>query len=110
MSKFKSKPVVLVFFTVFLIACSRGPGVAGEYEADHQSGDEHPVVLKLHSGGKGSWVLDDESAQFRWEIRGKQIWLHTHAGGVIVGDITAERDIDIQIPGVGVFLFKKTRG
>jgi len=66
------------------------------------------VLLELGENGTGSWAVEEDNVNFRWEVREKDILLHTKSGGVIVGSIVGET-IDIYLPGVGVHTFKKIR-
>jgi hypothetical protein len=40
------------------------------------------------------------NVSFKWEVRGKEIWLRTNLGGVILGKIIGEA-IEIDLPVAG---------
>lgn len=68
----------------------------------------HELELELGENGTGSWSTLEDNVSFRWEIREKQIWLHTKAGGLITGKIN-KNSIEINLPGVGIHSFIKKR-
>lgn len=83
--------------------------MTGKYMAESGGGkDAMTVLLELGENGTGSWAIEEDNVNFKWEIREKDILLHTKSGGVIVGSIVGET-IDIYLPGVGVHTFKKIR-
>ncbi len=100
-----------VFFLIsmlfaFAAGCSDTSDYSGKYQASNPDEEDTFVVLELKPGGKGVWTFDDEDAFFKWESRGKRIWLHTKTGGVITGNIEG-KNIRIELPGVGIFLFRR---
>lgn len=83
--------------------CSGGVDVSGRWLADGKDGE---VLLILDDGGKGSWATADDDISFIWEQRGKEIWLHTRAGGVLVGKVREQNEIRFDLPGVGLLVFR----
>ncbi len=101
---------LLIAFLLSYNACNRDTsGVTGKYMAQIGEGEQSmTVLLELGENGTGSWAVEEDNVNFRWEVREKDILLHTKSGGVIVGSIVGET-IDIYLPGVGVHTFKKIR-
>lgn len=98
----------IVLFLAFLtvLACEQSLHLAGQYEAIIPFDQDSVVTLILKADGKGSWNMA-EAVPFQWEARGGKVWLHTKSGGLIVGMLTETRTIEINLPGVGVLMFKK---
>ncbi|MFH1980823.1 MAG: hypothetical protein ABIL58_03160 [Pseudomonadota bacterium] len=93
-----------------LLSCTGVPSLEGTYAASRPGPESGPVVLVLADGGKGSWSLEGEAVELRWEARGGKVLLHTRSGGVIAGTVSPEGAIDISLPGVGSFRFVKRAG
>jgi hypothetical protein len=89
------------------VSCGPARDLAGKYQAEDPRGGVKILLLELKDDGKGSWKMDREDFAFTWEGRGNEIWLHSKSGGVISGSIQDDRSIQIAIPDVGSFRFKK---
>lgn len=87
---------------VLLFACGEEVQPKGVY---HAQGSAAAVSLELREGGKGIWVTEEEEVAFNWEVRDQELWLHTPAGGLIVGRFTPQGTLRIDLPGVGLLLF-----
>lgn len=101
----------LVFLLLMLAVCAgsgcnREPGLTGRYTAVQESANETRSVIELKKDGKGTWETEIDLVNFRWKIRGKEIWLHTKTGGVIIGRLTSSGFV-VEIPGVGQYTFVK---
>ena len=48
--------------------------------------------------GKAIWRIPDNEVSFRWDIKGKEIWLSTKSGGIIIGKIQGDT-IEVKLPG-----------
>jgi hypothetical protein len=98
----------MVVFLVIIVGCSKDRGgLEGKYQAGNNNKPGSPVIfLELGANGKGSWATEEDNVSFKWEIRKKEVWLHTNLGGVIVGKITRDT-IEIGLPGAGIHVFKK---
>lgn len=99
--------MVLVFSLLFAMSCEDRESLSGRYVADMEKNPTSPTIsLELMANGQGSWSTEEDNISFKWEIREGEIWLHTKSGGVIVGKIVGET-IEIIVPGVGEYYFKK---
>ncbi len=100
--------IVVVLAPLALAACDRSPTMVGRYEAVHEegSGARRPIVLELGEAGQGAWNADSESISFKWDARGKELWLHTGAGGVIRAAVVG-RELVVDMPGGGRLVFRR---
>ena len=100
---------VFIVFLVLMLSCEDREKLVGKYQVDgNQNLPSQTISLELMANGQGSWSIEEDNAFFKWEIRAKEIWLHTKSGGVIVGRIVGET-IEINLPGVGEYYFKKVK-
>lgn len=93
---------------LLLTSCQEPRQLAGQYGAANAAGRDSQVILTLKGDGKGSWKAHQEEVTFQWELKPKEVWLHSKSGGVIVGKVREDASIDISLPGVGDFHFVKT--
>ena len=93
-----------------LLSCSGEPSLEGTWAASRPGPASGAVVLVLADGGKGSWSLDGEAVELRWEARRGRILLHTRSGGIITGTVSPQGAIEVRLPGVGPFRFVKRAG
>ena len=98
--------ILLISLLVSLLHCTGKEEWAGKYLASAAKEPTTAIHLELKDNGQGFWTREEEQVPFEWEVRGKEIWLHTRTGGLIVGKLRA-KSIEIHLPGAGVFLFKK---
>lgn len=100
----------LMALALFLGACAKEEEVLGIYRPVPGSPPEYTyVTVELKKGGEGvRRVQGGEDHAFNWVVKGKEIRIHTRAGGVIVarprGDL-----IEVTFPGRQVVYFKKVR-
>ncbi|MFW5730237.1 MAG: hypothetical protein ACOCPN_00685 [Desulfonatronovibrionaceae bacterium] len=99
----------LVFFLLLLAvsmgsACTRESGLTGRYTAVLDSARQTRSVIELKKDGQGIWETEIDLVNFRWKVRGEEIWLHTKTGGVITGRLTSTGFV-VEIPGVGQYEF-----
>ena len=96
------KAVVLIMGICILIlsGCEKNFELAGNYEDP-----EHEITLSLMPDHRGEWATLEDNVSFRWERRKNQIWLHTKAGGVLVGNIRAH-ELVFKVPGSGIYHFQ----
>jgi hypothetical protein len=100
----------LIVLALFLGACVKGKEALGVYQPVPGSPPEYAgVTVELKKGGEGvRRVRGGEDHVFNWVVKGKEIRIHTQAGGVIVarprGDL-----IEVTFPGRQVVYFKKVR-
>ncbi len=101
--------VLVVFAASSLAACDRSPSLVGRYEAvcDAGGGPGRPLILELREAGQGAWNTDSESIAFKWDVKGKELWLHTRAGGVIQAAVV-DRELVVDMPGAGRLVFRRT--
>ena len=104
-----SLTTVFILFLVLMVSCEDRGKLVGKYQADNNENRQSVTIfLELLANGQGSWSIEEDNASFKWEIREDAIWLHTRSGGVIVGKIV-EETIEIHLPGVGEYYFKKVK-
>lgn len=96
---------IAVFLAACLCACTDQQRYEGRYV--NETALDTPIVLTLKAGGEGAWDTGLDTAAFRWKIRGKEIWLHTRTGGVVLGSVLGPEDLAIDIPGVGLIHFQR---
>jgi hypothetical protein len=98
---------VLLLSVLLTAGCTKErQGFAGEYLSEEDENGAPAVTLELGENGTGSWATDEDNVSFKWEVRGKEIWLHTRSGGVITGKITGDA-IEIRLPGGDVHHFAR---
>ncbi|WP_028573606.1 hypothetical protein [Desulfonatronovibrio hydrogenovorans] len=97
-------PVVLLL--IVISACTDQSAMTGTYKGAEKDapGVQSQIVLK--DNGEGTWETDIDLVQFRWKVRGSEIWLHTKTGGVILGTLTPD-GFHLDLPNVGTFVFIK---
>ena len=106
------RALLLVSFALLWIACQADQQAHGRYEAIQVGVAGNPtrlVTLSLNDGGKGSWSVDEEYVEFRWEaVVGDEIWIHTSTGGSLIGTFVKRSPpvLRISFPG-GVLEFQK---
>jgi len=97
--------LALVVSSLLLMGC-RGPveGLTGDYEAQRGGAAQ----LSLRSDGGGALLVGAEEAPFRWEAQGNGlIFLHTRQGGIISAQ-QGNGTLELDMPGIGKMLFRKT--
>lgn len=99
---------VFIALLMLIVSCEGREQFTGKYRADTNNRQSHTILLELMADGRGSWSTAEDNVPFKWEIRKKEIWLHTKSGGVIVGKIVGET-IEIDLPSVGEYQFKKVK-
>jgi len=101
--------LVLAAALMFAMSCDDRGGLSGKYVAHDEKDQISPTVtIELKANGGGVWATEEDNILFRWEIKGKEIWLLTKSGGVIVGKIVNDT-IDVSLPGVAPYHFKRVR-
>ncbi len=100
--------LLIIFPMAAIVGCEKKKStMAGKYEAQITEGTELATVyLELAENGRGSWAVEEDNVDFRWDEDDGQIRLHTLSGGVIVGKIEGN-SMDIHLPGVGRHHFEK---
>jgi len=99
---------------VLMTGCTKSgeADLAGTYEAVISSakGEKKTVnvSLELKPDHKGQWTVEDDIAEFRWEIQEGKIWIHTVSGGVIVGKME-NSGFRIRLPGAETGFFAKVK-
>ncbi len=105
-----SRSLLINLFIVFLflmVSCDNREKLVGKYQAENNKNRQSlTIFLELKANGRGSWAIEEDNVSFKWEIKEKEIWLHTQLGGVIVGKISGDA-IEVHLPEVGVYYFKK---
>ena len=100
--------LLMVFLLATTFACEKKTNrMAGKYEAEITEGTESAIVyLELAENGRGSWAVEEDNVDFRWDEDDSHVRLHTLSGGVIVGKIEG-KSLNIHLPGVGPHHFEK---
>ena len=92
--------IVMVLVGLTVCACGREPGWMGKYVAVHPSESALTVTVHLESGGKGQWIIEQESTPLQWEERKGALWLHFKTGGVVIARTdAANQSLTVEIPG-----------
>ncbi len=90
------------------LGCPGGEDIKGRYVAE-ASPESPAVTLELSDEGKGGWVVEGVTTTLSWELRGKEVLLHTKSGGILAGTLeqadTGSRRITLDLPGVGRLIF-----
>lgn len=90
-------------------SCGSGPGWMGKYAAVNSS-DAAAVTLILETGGKGQWIIDQESTPLQWEERSGALWLHFKTGGVVIARPNpADQALTVEIPGTDLLILRKVQ-
>ncbi len=98
---------VIMSCLVFTLSCGERDKWAGKYGSTVSKTQESPAIfLELMPNGNGSWATEEDSASFKWEIRGNEVWLRTKSGGIIVGNIKGD-SIEVNLPGMDARHFKR---
>ena len=98
---------VFIVFLFLMMSCGNREMLVGRYQAENlKNPQSRTLFLELKANGRGSWSIEEDNVSFKWEIRKKEIWLHTQLGGVIVGKISGN-SIEVSLPGVGIYSFKR---
>lgn len=91
-------------------SCGTGPGWVGKYVAVHSSDVAAAVTLILETGGKGQWIIDQESTLLQWEERSGALWLHFKTGGVVIARPNpADQALTVEIPGTDSLILRKVQ-
>jgi len=81
----------------------------GKYAAVNSS-DAAAVTLILETGGKGQWIIDQESTPLQWEERSGALWLHFKTGVVVIARPNpANQALTVEIPGADSLLLRKVK-
>lgn len=77
--------IMAVACLALALGCKSRDPYTGRYQAEVQEPTPRTIILELKANGEGSWTVEGQEVQFRWEVKDDQIWLHTKGGGVIIG-------------------------
>lgn len=69
---------------LILWSCESTSGWEGRYISQPESDPTSTVTLILASGGKGRWIIDQESTPLLWELHAGSLLLHFKTGGVVI--------------------------
>jgi hypothetical protein len=93
---------------LMIFSCDTGAGWEGKYAALQPPDMTSALTLILEAGGKGQWIIDQESTPLQWEERGGDVWLHFKTGGVIIAKPdSADQALTVDIPGSDSILLRK---
>ena len=87
--------------------CGGNEDLSGRYRAESR-GEDPPqtVTLELNENGQGTWKISGDQVTFKWEVRGREIRLHTREGGVATG-LREGKAIHLQMPGMPPLTFQR---
>ncbi|MBI5583136.1 MAG: hypothetical protein HY892_04880 [Deltaproteobacteria bacterium] len=96
---------VLVLWGIW--SCTGNEGLPGRYRTELQ-GEDPPrsATLELNENGQGTWKISGDQVTFKWEVRGKEIRLHTREGGVVTGS-REDNAIHLRLPGMPPLTFRR---
>jgi hypothetical protein len=81
----------------------------GRYVASrHNAPDGEEISIELKENGHGNWMVGDEDVEIRWEIRKRQLVLHTKSGGVVIGELSGDK-IEIKQADGGYLILEKVK-
>lgn len=108
------KMLTAIACCVLMTGCGKSghADLAGTYEAvigSAKGGKKTVNVnLELKPDHKGNWTVEDNTTEFRWEIREGSLWMHTVSGGVIVGEME-KNGFRIRLPGAEPGFFARVK-
>ncbi|MGW8185783.1 MAG: hypothetical protein ACWGNK_00905 [Desulfobacterales bacterium] len=98
----------MMLICLTICSCDTGAGWEGKYATSQPSDRTAGLTLILDAGGKGQWIIDQESTPLQWEERGGDVWLHFKTGGVIIAKSdSADQSLTVEIPGSDSVLLRK---
>ena len=84
--------------------------MGGEIHGCTQSDSAAAVTLILAAGGKGQWIIDQESTPLQWEERSGALWLHFKTGGVMIAKPNpADQTLTVEIPSADSLILRKAQ-
>jgi hypothetical protein len=88
-------------------SCGGNEGIPGRYGAE-LPGEDPPraATLELNENGLGTWKIGGDQVSFKWEIRAREIRLHTREGGVVTGS-REDNAIHLRLPGLPQMTFQR---
>jgi hypothetical protein len=99
----------LMLVWLLLWSCESRPEWEGQYVSQPGSEFAGAVTLILESGGKGRWIIDQESTSLQWEHHDGSLWLHFKTGGVVIARLNAsDQTLTVEIPGSMSMLLRKS--
>ena len=99
----------LILVWLLLWSCETRPGWEGQYVSRPGSESTGVVTLILESGGKGRWVIDQESTPLQWEQHAGSLWFHFKTGGVVIARLSpSDQTLTVEIPGSISILLRKS--
>lgn len=104
------KKVTILLALFLLIGCEGKTKITGKYISEGIGKEQNYIIgLELLPNGQGSWSIstEEENVIFKWDVSGDQIFLHTKTGGVVTGKVDGNL-INIRLPGIEIYSFKKT--
>ena len=100
----------MMLICLTICSCGGSAGWEGKYATLQPSDRTAALTLILEAGGKGQWIIDQESTPLQWEERGGDVWLHFKTGGVIIGKRdSADQALTVEIPGSDAILLRKVQ-
>jgi hypothetical protein len=97
-----------VLVSVLLFWACESSSWEGRYEGYDAPGPLPGVTLTLEAGGKGGWVVEQETTPLRWEERSGSLWLHLKTGGVFAArPVPGETALTVELPGVGMVKLRR---
>jgi hypothetical protein len=101
--------VLMGFILLITLSCDKKERYTGIYLPEgKESPEQSETYIELKENGQGIWRIHDDEVSMRWTIKDNEIWLHTKAGGIVIGKIKDDA-VEITLPGRSITYFKKSR-
>jgi hypothetical protein len=88
-------------------SCEKREPYTGRYLAQEGTlPSQSEISIELKDQGMGVFRVGDDEAPFRWQVKNKEIRLHTKSGGVLIGTIQEDL-LHMSLPGTKIKVFKR---
>lgn len=92
---------------IFAFACAGEEKYIGTYKPTEKSLPEFSdICVELKKDGKGIRRAHDKEHFFEWEVKGREIRIHTRAGGILVAKMR-HGILEVSLPGSKIIYLKR---
>ena len=100
--------LLVCLIPVLIISCdAKEEKFVGTYRSMEKNPPEFSdVLVELKEGGEGTRWAHGEEVNFEWQVKGKEIRIHTRAGGIIVAKMR-NNVLEVSLPGPRIVYLKK---